>query len=238
MMHHDACPLCNSDKISLQFICTDHFISKETFQVYKCGECGFEFTQDYPEENDIGKYYESEEYISHSNTSKGISNKLYRIARNIMLHRKLDITRGASGLDTGRLIDIGSGTGYFADTMKRAGWDVTGIEINDRARNFSKSMFGLDVSGPDDISAMESGSVDCITLWHVLEHFHDPNKFAREVLRLLKPDGVCIIALPNSSSYDAKNYGKFWAAYDVPRHLWHFNPSTFSRFAEKTGFTS
>jgi SAM-dependent methyltransferase len=236
MVHHRECPLCRSENISFNFSCADHFVSKEVFQIYKCKECGFGFTQDYPEESKIGRYYESEDYISHSDTSRGLSNKLYRMVRNIMLRRKRGIVRKVTRLAEGSILDIGSGTGYFALTMTKAGWKVKGIEINDKARNFSSSQFGIDVSGPDKINDLKSEIFDCITLWHVLEHFHDPLKYVAEIYRLLKPDGVCVIALPNNDSYDAKYYGSFWAAYDVPRHLWHFNPDSFRIFSEKTGF--
>jgi len=236
MIHHVVCPLCTSDRISLHFKVTDHFISTEDFEVFRCSECGFEFTQDIPEEDEIGKYYESEDYISHSNTSKGFSNKLYRIARTIMLRRKMGIIRKITGLKNGNLLDIGSGTGHFIDTMKKAGWQVKGIEINEKARSHSSSQFGLEITVPQNISSFQAGSFDCITLWHVLEHFHDPFIYASEIHRLLKPDGVCVIALPNSRSFDADHYGRYWAAFDVPRHLWHFNPSTFRLFSMKTGF--
>jgi SAM-dependent methyltransferase len=236
MVHHNLCPLCKSENISVKLNCTDFFVSQEVFPVMKCQECGFRFTQDYPDEKDIGRYYESEDYISHSNTSKGFSNKLYRLARNLMLRRKLFIVNKITVKKRGSLLDIGSGTGHFANTMKRGGWQVKGVEINEKARNFSKANFGLDISGPEDIPSLQTSGFDCITLWHVLEHFHDPFKYASEISRLLKPGGVCVIALPNSSSFDAEHFGKFWAAYDVPRHLWHFNPVTFRRFADKAGF--
>jgi 2-polyprenyl-3-methyl-5-hydroxy-6-metoxy-1,4-benzoquinol methylase len=237
MAHHIVCPLCSSEKTGLHFRCTDNFISKESFEIYRCSVCGFEFTQDSPDENNIGHYYESDDYISHSNTSKGISNKIYRLVRGFMLLRKKKIINKLTARNTGFLLDIGSGTGHFANTMKVAGWNVKGIEINEKARDFSSLQFGLDVIGPEKISRLDSESFDCITLWHVLEHFNDPYKYASDIFRLLKPDGVCVIALPNSSSFDAIHYGAFWAAYDVPRHLWHFNPSTFKIFAEKAGFT-
>lgn len=236
MVHHKVCPLCLSGNISLHLRCTDHYISREAFEVDKCLECGFEFTQGYPEESEIGKYYESDNYISHSNTAKGFSNKLYLLARKIMLRRKLNIIRKFTGLNKGSILDIGSGTGHFADTMKKSGWQVRGIEINEKAREYATSTFGLVTSGPENISTIQAGSFDCITLWHVLEHFHDPFRYAYEIMRLMKPGGVCVIALPNSKSFDAEHYGKFWAAYDVPRHLWHFNPETFRQFADKTGF--
>ena len=236
MVHHDVCPLCSSEKIALHFSCNDHFISRKDFVIFKCSNCGFLFTQDYPEESEISAFYESEEYISHSDTSKGFSNKLYRIARTFMLGRKKVLIEKMSGVIKGKILDIGSGTGYFASMMKEAGWQVKGIEINEKARNFSASNFNLEVDPPDRITTYESNSFDCITLWHVLEHFHDPFKYISEIYRLLKPGGVCVVALPNSSSYDAKSYKRFWAAWDVPRHLWHFQPATFRIFSEKSGF--
>jgi SAM-dependent methyltransferase len=236
MAHHNVCPLCSSDKISSKFRCVDHFISKEVFPLYKCSACNFVFTQDYPEENEIGRYYESIDYISHSDTSKGFLNKIYQLARNIMSGRKKEIVNDTTGLIKGHLLDIGSGTGQFANTMKKAGWTVQGIEINEKARDSSRVVFGLDIIGPDAISTLEPESFDCITLWHVLEHFHDPFKYMSDIKNLLKPDGLCLIAIPNSDSYDASYYKEFWAAFDVPRHLWHFNPTTFKLFAKKTGF--
>ena len=236
MVHHNVCPLCSSENIGLQFNCNDFFISRKDFSVFRCSACDFSFTQDYPEESEIARFYESDSYISHSDTSKGFSNKLYRFARSLMLRRKKELIRKITGLDKGTILDIGSGTGHFAGTMKKAGWMVKGIEINEKARDFAITHFGLDISAPDKISAIESGSFDCITLWHVLEHFHDPFKYASEICRILKPGAVCVIALPNCSSYDAEHYKQYWAAWDVPRHLWHFNPATFRLFYEKAGF--
>jgi ubiquinone/menaquinone biosynthesis C-methylase UbiE len=236
MVHHTSCPLCSSEKTGLLFTCNDYFISKTNFAVFKCSECDFLFTQDYPEEADIARFYESDDYISHSDTSQGLSNKLYRIARSIMLAKKRNLIRNITGLRTGVILDIGSGTGYFANAMKKAGWNSEGIEINEKARNFSKSHFGLEVNSPDHLPDFKGESFDCITLWHVLEHFHDPFHYISDIFRLLKPGAFCVIALPNSSSYDAKYYKHFWAAWDVPRHLWHFNPSTFRLFSEKSGF--
>ena len=236
MVHHNVCPLCSSEKTGLQYSCVDHFASGKNFAVFKCSQCGFLFTQDYPDENEIAEYYESDSYISHNDEAEGFSNKLYRVARSLMMHRKKKLIRNITRLKTGTLLDIGSGTGYFAGTMKKSGWQAKGIEINERARKFSISHFGLDVATPDKVSSVDSNSFDCITLWHVLEHFYDPLTYISEIYRLLKPGAACIIALPNCSSFDAEHYRQFWAAWDVPRHLWHFNPETFSLFSEKTGF--
>ena len=238
MVHHEACPLCSSRQTGLKFRCRDHFVSGSEFPVFQCLSCGFSFTQDYPEENEIGNFYESDDYISHNDTAPGFSNKLYRIARRMMLKRKKNLVNKITKLNRGTILDIGSGTGYFANVMQESGWKARGIEINEKARSFSAERFGLEVIAPDKIRELESASFDCITLWHVLEHFHDPNGYISEVRRLLKPGSFCIIALPNSGSSDARHYGKFWAAWDVPRHLWHFNPETFRVFSDKAGLTT
>jgi 2-polyprenyl-3-methyl-5-hydroxy-6-metoxy-1,4-benzoquinol methylase len=237
MVHHNVCPLCASDKTGFQIRCKDYFISKEDFSIFKCSACGFTFTQDYPEENEIARFYESDDYISHSDTTRSFSDKLYRLARNVMLRKKRRLIISVTGLKKGAILDIGSGTGYFAGTMKKTGWLVRGIEINEKARNFSMSQFKLNILTPDKIPSLEKESFDCITLWHVLEHFHDPFNYFSEISRLLKPGAVCIVALPNCNSYDAKYYDRFWAAWDVPRHLWHFNPHSFSLFSEKAGLS-
>jgi ubiquinone/menaquinone biosynthesis C-methylase UbiE len=120
--------------------------------------------------------------------------------------------------------------------MKKAGWNGSGIEINSKAREFSASKFGLEIIPPEQMSTLPAASFECITLWHVLEHFHDPFRYASVIHRLLKPGGICVVALPNCSSFDSIHYRFSWAAYDVPRHLWHFTPATFKYFAAKTGF--
>lgn len=236
MVHHNNCPVCSSAGIRLKLICNDHFKSGESFPVWTCPICGFSFTQDHPDEAATGKYYESDDYISHSDSPKGLVNKIYRIVRKRMLRKKRSIVNNQTGLKKGTILDIGSGTGHFAAEMKNAGWIVRGIEIHEKARNASVENFGLDIISPAEISSLESGSFDSITLWHVLEHFNDLHSYINEINRLLKPGGTCIIALPNISSYDAYHYGRYWAAYDVPRHLWHFNPDTFGFLFEGRGF--
>ena len=236
MTHHNNCPVCTSAEIRPDLICIDHFKSRKSFPLWSCSICGFTFTQDHPDETAIAEYYESEDYISHSDTSKGLVNKIYRLVRKRMLRKKRSIIKDETGIDKGTILDIGSGTGHFAAEMKNSGWTASGIEINEKARIASAGKFGLEIIPPENISAIESASFDCITLWHVLEHFNDLHSYINQINRLLKPGGTCIIALPNISSYDAVHYGQYWAAYDVPRHLWHFNPDTFGFLFESRGF--
>lgn len=236
MIHFSNCPVCNSDRPEYWIRTTDHFLSKEPFELWKCPECGFVFTQDHPDEAEIVRYYESEDYISHNDSSKGFSDTLYRLARRFLLRRKKRIVRKVTGLKTGSLLDIGSGTGHFLNIMKNGGWRVQGIEVNDKARAFSVTGFGLNVVPGEQISSLPSDNFDAVTLWHVLEHIQNPFTCMMEISRMLKPGGVCIVALPNCSSFDARYFREFWAAYDVPRHIWHFTPGTCRTFAEKAGF--
>jgi 2-polyprenyl-3-methyl-5-hydroxy-6-metoxy-1,4-benzoquinol methylase len=236
MVHNDKCPLCNSEDIGEWLNVPDHFLTGEQFALTQCSSCGFLFTQDHPDSDEIDRYYESADYISHNDSAGGFFASVYMIAREFMLRRKRKMVCRATGLKNGNILDIGSGTGHFLSVMRARGWQVKGLEINDKARAFSIAEFGLEVLSPASIGSLPSASFDAITLWHVLEHLQNPFSYASEIVRFLNPGGVCLVALPNSSSFDARHYNEFWAAYDVPRHLWHFTPETFKLFAEKSGF--
>jgi SAM-dependent methyltransferase len=237
MIHYESCPLCKSEELVSWLTCNDHLVSNKEFELIRCRGCGFIFTQDPPDEQHIAAYYQADEYISHNPAAKGLISKFYSVARDYMtgIKRRLIVT--TTHLKKGSLLDIGCGTGHFAYAMKKAGWEVTGIEPGGKAREYAISNFGLKVIIPEHIAALPDKSFDFITMWHVMEHFHDPFGYASEISRLLKPGGLCLAALPNCGSYDAGHFRQFWAAYDVPRHLWHFTPATVSRFAEETGFT-
>jgi 2-polyprenyl-3-methyl-5-hydroxy-6-metoxy-1,4-benzoquinol methylase len=189
-----------------------------------------------PAEEEAGKFYASDEYISHTDSRQSLADRLYHLARRFMLRRKGNLVDSAVRKSTGVILDIGSGTGYFADFMQKRGWQVTGIEISEQARNYSVERFGIRAIDPHHVHNLPSASADCITFWHVLEHLYDPAGWMDEVKRILKEDGRCIIALPNFASADAEWFGARWAALDVPRHLWHFTPDAFRRFAVKKGF--
>jgi SAM-dependent methyltransferase len=229
------CVICGTTSIQPLFVTRDYFLTGETFGIVACSGCGVLFTWPRPAANDLTRYYQSDEYVSHSNTRRGLVNTLYQLIRVLALKSKYRIinryTRGR-----GRLLDIGCGTGHFLDVFKREGWDVQGIEPGEAARDFARTTFSLDVRPEVDLETLESGSFDVITMWHVLEHVPDPEQRLREVHRLLKNDGVAFIALPNKEAWDAEKYGKYWAAWDVPRHLFHFDPISFGYLMEKSGF--
>lgn len=232
----NACPLCGGTHLKRVMTCTDFYASGEQFDVLSCEDCGFTFTQGVPVEAEIGRYYETPDYISHSDTKKGAMNALYHQVRKYMLGKKARLIVKESHRKSGRLLDIGTGTGYFAATMAQRGWKVEAIEKNEQARLFAKEHFGLEVKSEAALQEFQAGSFDVITLWHVMEHLEHLDRTWERLYELLSDRGILIVAVPNCSSYDAEKYGEYWAAYDVPRHLWHFTPVTIQQFASKHGF--
>lgn len=231
-----ACPLCGGTHLERALTCVDHYASGEMFHLCRCRDCGFLFTQDFPVEAEMGRYYETPDYISHTDTRRGLMNRVYHWVRSYMLGRKARLVSREAHLAEGRLLDIGTGTGYFADTMRRRGWQVEAVEKSGQARAFARERFGLDVKPESALGELAPGSFDVITLWHVMEHLEPLNETWERLNRLLTERGVLIVAVPNCSSFDARRYGAYWAAYDVPRHLWHFTPGTIQQFASKHGF--
>lgn len=230
------CPLCGGSHLEPTTTCVDHYASGEMFKLHRCADCGFLLTQDFPSEAEIGRYYAVPEYISHSDTRRGIVNRLYHRVRNHMLKRKASLVEHSAHLSTGRLLDIGTGTGYFANAMQHRGWQVEAIEKSEQARAFAAEHFGLEVNPTEALWQYEAGSFDVITLWHVMEHLEQLNPTWERLNELLTERGVLVVAVPNCSSFDAEHYGAYWAAYDVPRHLWHFTPHTIQQFGSKHGF--
>ena len=235
-IHYNNCPVCNSTNIAAALQAKDNTVSKELFTIWQCGNCTLRFTQNIPDENDIGAYYQSSDYISHSNTNKGFINKLYHAVRSVTLSSKKNLVEKYSGKSKGSLLDVGAGTGAFASTMQKNGWNVTALEPDATARANAEKDFNITLQPSENLFSLKDGSFDAITLWHVLEHVHDLHNYINKFYSLLKEDGVLIIAVPNYTSYDANEYESAWAAYDVPRHLYHFSPKSMKTLLGKHKF--
>src|SRR5262245_16220263 len=223
---YTLCPVCGSAGIEKVFKVKDNTVSREYFEIYHCSNCQVRFTQGPPSEAYIGEYYKSEDYISHTDTAKGLINRMYRFVRNFSLNQKKKLIEKFTGLNNGTLLDVGSGTGYFAAAMKNAGWNVTGLEPDKGARDLALQQHSLTLLPAEELFNLPANKFDAITLWHVLEHVHDVKKYLTAFKKLLAENGKLFIAVPNYKSYDAEAYREFWAAYDVPRHLYHFTPQT------------
>ena len=207
----------------------DYSVSKETFNLYYDETLDMLITHPQPSLENLGKYYESEDYISHTDNKRSLFEKLYHFIKSIALKNKLNLINSLQP-NKGKILDIGAGTGDFLSVAKNNGWQTIGVEPSDRAKAIAKSK---GVSFVEETSELENHSFDVISMWHVLEHVPDLDKQIKELKRLLKPTGTIIIAVPNFKSFDAKHYGKFWAAYDVPIHFWHFSKTAIKLLFEK-----
>ena len=235
MIIYNACPCCNSENIVKALSAKDRTVSNEEFEIWQCNACTARFTQNVPGKNEIEKYYQSEDYISHSDTKKGFINSLYHRVRKRTLHSKRKTVEKFTKLSTGKVLDIGAGTGAFLSTMDKAGWNVTGIEPDETARENAKKLYGLSLQTPQELFNLPPQSFDAITMWHVLEHVHELHEYMDQLKKLLKPTGCLFVAVPNYTCYDEKVYKEFWAAYDVPRHLYHFSPRSITQLLLQHG---
>lgn len=236
MYNYTNCPVCKSQSFDPFLTCEDHTVSHEKFNIVSCNQCQFKFTNPIPDISGLGDYYKSEDYISHSNTKKGVISRLYHLVRNYTLKGKLKLV--SSHVSRGTILDYGCGTGMFLDVCQTAGWRAIGMEPDSGARKIARDMNLKVHPDKNDISkSYLNEKFDAITLWHVLEHVTDLEETLNWFKAKLNRDGVLIIAVPNHTSFDAKHYQEFWAAYDVPRHLYHFEPNTITQLLSTYGFT-
>ena len=207
----------------------DFSVSGESFELFKDEELDMLVTQPQPE--NLSKYYESEDYISHTDSKKSLMDKLYQAVKRKNLQNKLQLIESQTNKPKS-LLDIGAGTGDFLLLAKTNGFEVTGVEPNGKARQLS-SQKGIHLH--QEIHKVEGQKFDAITLWHVLEHLPDLDGQIKTMVSLLEDEGVLIIAVPNFKSFDAGHYGRYWAAYDVPRHLWHFSKTSIAKLFDRHG---
>jgi len=234
-LHHlNSCPICNSSILGIYLRADDYFLTHEHFKIDACNNCGFRFTNPRPSKQDIFRYYESVDYISHSNIQSGILNKIYHFVRTFTLKSKNRII--GNYFKSGNLLDIGCGSGEFLNNMQKNHFIVTGIEPNNGARIFAREYYKLNVFDEVEIENLKASTFEVITMWHVLEHVYYLEERIKQIQNLLSQDGILVVAVPNSSSWDAKHYGKYWAAFDLPRHLYHFETSSIKNLFEKYGF--
>lgn len=235
MIRYQRCPLCDSTGIHKVLTAKDHTVSGESFDIWQCAHCSLRFTQDVPGPEQIGGYYQSEKYISHSETSKGIINWLYLRVRRFTLSSKRKFIEEFTGIKNGSLIDVGAGAGAFLHHMKQSGWTVEGVEPDSQAIGRAAEQYGLKLKPSDELFNFPDEHFDAVTLWHVLEHVHDLHGYIQQLKKICKPGGRIFIAVPNYTSYDAEHYSSSWAAYDVPRHLYHFSPAAMHELMHRHG---
>lgn len=215
-----------------EVICKDHTVSHQNFELRREKKYDLLATFPKPENDQLPEFYKSEKYISHTDSNSTLFEKAYQRVKSFMLQKKLKWIEDEKKVG-GKLLDIGAGTGDFLTEAKRRGWKVSGAEPNSMARELaSKKGIGL----KENTREFHYEEFDVITLWHVLEHVPDLEIQIKELSRLLKKDGLLVIAVPNFKSYDAQVYKEHWAAFDVPRHLYHFSRSSIERIFSQFNF--
>lgn len=207
----------------------DYSVSQEIFDLYHDDKLDMLITSPQPSLENLGKYYESVDYISHTDSKRSLFEKAYHFVKTIALKNKLNLINSLQP-NKGSILDIGAGTGDFLSVAKENGWHTIGVEPSEKAKAIAKKK-GVSFVGAT--SELDNYSFDVISMWHVLEHVPNLENQIKELKRLLKPNGTLIIAVPNFKSFDAKHYGKFWAAYDVPIHFWHFSKTAIKMLFEK-----
>ena len=224
---NNKCPWCGSEKAQINLWLKDEFLSKEDFHICECLSCGLLYTMPRPNKEKIGEYYKSEEYYSHQENKKGFIPRLYESVKKVNLKHKYNLA--TQGLNVGKMLDIGCGVGDFLHTAEEHGWKCTGVEPSEDAKAIAKTKTKADIINSEAIEKIPDASFDLITMWHVLEHVDDLKWQIEQLHRLTKTKGRIVIAVPNYKSYDGQYYKELWAAYDVPRHLSHFNKNVLTK---------
>lgn len=228
----EKCPVCSSKSLTIELNVKDYFLSKENFNISKCTQCSFLFTNPRPLEKNIGNYYKSEEYISHSNKGTTLINYVYKLARYITLSGKLKLINSIT--DDKTILDYGCGTGDFLNSCKKNQWKINGFEPEKSARDIASEVNQIEIfSTLNQLDSIKK--INLITLWHVLEHIPNLNSTLNKLTSKLEDAGTILIAVPNYKSYDAHLYKQHWAAYDVPRHLYHFSQETMTLLLNNHG---
>ncbi|ELR70668.1 SAM-dependent methyltransferase [Fulvivirga imtechensis AK7] len=224
----DNCPLCNGGHFNDYIVCEDFTVSHEKFTITQCDQCHLLLTNPRPTAETISSYYQSENYISHQNKSTNPINLIYKIARHFTIKSKIRLLKRLT--TTGKVLDVGCGTGHFLKACQKEGWQAMGVEPDPTARAIASDKTGIQIT--NTLFKLET-TFDIITLWHVLEHVSDLTSYLTKLYDLLDNNGTIIVAVPNYRSFDAQHYKEYWAGYDVPRHLYHFDQDAMLRLMAK-----
>lgn len=230
MKQIESCPICGHQEFrevrQAQYFRGD----QETFTIDECQACKFWLTNPQPQEGqELAAYYDTDDYVSHTEQQEGLMDRLYMAVRSIALERKKKLINSLVS-SPGKLLDFGAGTGAFLETARQGGWQVEGREPSEIAREKAAEK-NLLLKSPE--APLEKADFDIITLWHVLEHLPNLQKDLARLEAALRPGGFLIVAVPNHESLDAEIYGNDWAAFDVPLHLWHFKKQNIQQLAEQ-----
>ena len=229
----NSCPICTTE-MKFKFATKDYLVTGESFDIVECEACSIRTTTPFPDKKIIGNYYSSDDYISHDDKVSGIFDSIYGLVRTYQLNKKKKLIGKYFNKSNGKILDIGCGAGDFLQYMKENHWNINGVDTSNKVRKIANKKLNIKVMDPKDwINNKEK--YDVITCWHSLEHVHEPWVYLDKIKKSLTLDGFLIVALPNYQSTDAKIYKEFWAAYDTPRHLYHFTIKSMNKTIKPHG---
>lgn len=224
----EECPICDNKSFTNFIVAQDHLVSQDSFAISECTKCKFKMTSPRPMDEELHKYYQSENYISHTGKGNNIINSIYKIVRNYTIAQKYKFIKDR--VKKGSILDFGCGTGDFLKYFQKKGWIIRGIEPNNEARKIASEKTNIEIYSK---LIKDKSKYTAITLWHVLEHIPDINQTLELLKTKLDKKGRIFVAVPNCNSLDAQHYSQYWAAYDLPRHLYHFTPDTMKKLMKK-----
>ena len=229
------CPNCNSSLVEEYVSTKDFFLTQESFTIYTCLSCKVLFTYPFPEPEVLyAKYYKSENYLSHNKKSSDLFSLAYRLVQKINIRMKRGVVERFNSTRENKILEVGAGTGDFLASCKGKRWKCFGVEPSDKARAVAQEFNKLTLFS--SLNDIQEKDFSVITLWHVLEHIPNLNETIIKLKNILSENGCIIIAVPNHNSFDAKHYKQYWAGYDVPRHLYHFNRESLIVIMQANGF--
>ena len=223
----ETCSICQNNNLINHGTIKDHSITGLDFNLSWCGKCNTLITNPRPELQELNKFYQHSNYVSHSNKANNVINSIYKIARRFTIKWKRRLIE--KQVNTGSLLDFGCGTGQFIDYMSAKKWETYGVDpLINKSHGQEKKIF-------NSIDELTKKDFNVITLWHVLEHVYDPLGTLQSLKKILSRNGLLYIAVPNTGSLDRRFYSKYWSAYDVPRHFYHFSQSSIRMLFKLTG---
>lgn len=223
----EACFLCGTNKKKLLF-------KQEDWKVYRCLQCGLGVLEPRPDEEELNALYRNSYFVTRYDEgvapgSEAMRKRLSWETHRIRLFRRF--------LKRGRILDVGSGRGYFLLACREAGYEVEGFDVSEDAAEYVRNTLKIPVTtGKPDNVPFKEGSFDVVTMWHSLEHTENPHTYLDAARRWLRPDGLLVVDVPNYLSTDASKNWEKWDGWSLPYHFFHFTPESLDQMLAQHGF--
>jgi SAM-dependent methyltransferase len=262
-METPVCELCGASSSETVVRQKDllHRVTDEPYSIVRCEACGFLYLSPRPAEHEIGRFYPEtyyappapprrfsgikrwvmEDYYGYPPSKpRGFLESIRKVLLYPeMLRRRVTGRRILPWVGGGKLLDVGCGHGVSAAMLAQQGWDVYGLDFSQVAAGHARALLGGDRVHVGDLYSAKYPDrlFDVVLMSHSLEHLYHPKRVLAEVRRILKDQGVLMVAVPNAASWEASLCGRWWGPWDPPRHLYHFTRESLTRLLRQTGFS-